>query len=156
MKKNPACTIFVLLTLLITCFSPGWPQPSATAGSKDGLWEGGVSRQTEAFIRVVDNRKEWENLWQRAFERSAPKIDFSRKVVACVFLGQDAQWLYSIAIGEPFRREDHWVVPYELAEMVLELAGPFKAGGQYAMKVLDRKKDAPMILEQNTLSGQQR
>ena len=68
-------------------------------------------------------------------------------VVACIFLGHDADWLYAIAFGEPYLRGDIWVVPYELNELVLELAGPFKASGQYAMQVFAKKKGAGMKLE---------
>lgn len=72
--------------------------------------------------------------------------------MACVFLGYKADWPYSIHIGAPERRGNGWVVPYGLAEMILELSGPFKAGGQYAMKVLEKRKDGPMSLEETSAS----
>lgn len=156
MKKNTVRVLFMILIMLAACPAMGGAGPSAPAGSEDGFWKGGVSNQTEAFIRVVDNRKEWEDLWQRAFDRAAPEIDFEKKVVACVFLGHSADWLYSISIGELIRRGNRWVVPYGLAEMVLELAGPFKARGQYAMKVLEKKSGEPMVLEEDRRSGRRK
>lgn len=128
----------------------------APSQQQDGTWKGHVSNQQQAFIKIVETPKEWSDLWLRAFEGPAPEIDFEKNVVACVFLGYGADWLYSIHIGEPARRGETWVVPYGLAEMVLELAGPFKAGGQYAMKILEKKKDAPMLLEHDALSRRAR
>jgi len=38
------------------------------------------------------------------------------------------------------------VISYALQDVMLRLAGPFQAGGQYAMKVFEKKKGAEMIL----------
>jgi hypothetical protein len=110
-------------------------------------WEGSASSQKEAFVKVVENEKEWSALWKQAFDQPAPAVDFKTSVVACLFLGHDADWLYSIGFGKPYLRGNTWIMPYELSELVLELAGPFKASGQYYMKVFEKKKDAQMILQ---------
>lgn len=111
-------------------------------------WRGNGSRQKEPFIKVVETQKEWSELWQRAFEKPAPKMDFEKYVVACIFLGHSARWLYSIGLGGPVRRGDQLVVEYSLHDVMLRLAGPFKAGGQYLMRVMEKPKDVPMVLEE--------
>lgn len=110
-------------------------------------WEENLSKQSAEFIGIVETQEEWTWLWKRAFEKSAPIIDFDKYAVACVFLGHSAKWLYSIEFGETFMRDDKMVVPYALIEVMLRLAGPFKAGGQYHMKVFEKKKGVKMILE---------
>ncbi|MRR18012.1 MAG: hypothetical protein EG826_16310 [Deltaproteobacteria bacterium] len=111
-------------------------------------WQGNVSKQKEPFIRVVDAPAEWSELWQRAFNKPAPAIDFERYVVACVFLGHSAEWLYSIGLGKPVLRGNQMVVEYSLHDVMLRLSGPFRAGGQYLMRVLEKPKDVPMVLEE--------
>lgn len=129
---------------------------AAWAANPDGYWKGSASGQKEPFIKVVQSKEEWSELWRRAFEKPAPDIDFQQYAVACVFLGHGADWLYSIHIDDPVRQDQGWVISYGLAEIILELAGPFKAGGQYVMKVLEKKKDGPMILEETGKSGRRR
>lgn len=119
-------------------------------------WKGNVSNQKDEFIKVVETRGEWNDLWLRAFDKPAPDMDFDRYVVACVFLGHQAHWLYSIGFEKPVPRGDAWVITYGLAEIVLELANPFKASGQYAMKVFSKHKDAKMILEESPESARRR
>lgn len=136
---------FIMLLFLLTAGSPGL---GVSAGQHPMNWKEHVSGQKEPFIKVVETSAEWNELWMRAFEKPAPAIDFEKYVVACVFLGHSADWLYSIHIDHPIRRGDVWVIPYELVKMILELAGPFKAGGQYHMQVFEKAKDVKMILEE--------
>ena len=112
-------------------------------------WQGNVSQQKEKFVKVVESAEEWSGLWTRALEKPAPDIDFENYVVACVFLGHSADWLYSIGFGQPLLRDNQWVIPYVLHEVMLRLSGPFKAGGQYHMKVLEKKKNVKMMLEED-------
>ena len=152
MKKLYFTYLILQILLIVFMNNPG----DARAAGSDGFWKGHQSAQKEPFIKIVEDREEWSGLWKRAFGKPAPEIDFDRQVVACVFLGHRADWLYSISIGEPVRRGGVWIVSYGLAEIILELSGPFKAGGQYVMKVLEKKKDAPMILEETEGSGRRR
>lgn len=119
-------------------------------------WKGNISNQKDEFIKVVEKRGEWNDLWQRAFEKPAPKVDFKKYVVACVFLGHQADWLYSIGFDEPILRGDVWIIPFGCAEIILELAKPFKASGQYAMKVFAKHKGAKMMLEETPDSARRR
>lgn len=154
MAENRYCFLLCafLLTLLMwpvlsgagTKPVPGAPDPTgldaAPAPARLGqTWEGHLSGQKEPFIKVVTDPTEWRILWQRAFDAPSPELDFERYAVACVFLGHSAPWLYSIAFGEPHTRGETVVIPYGLSDLILELNGPFKAGGQYRMKVLERK-----------------
>jgi ankyrin repeat protein len=111
-------------------------------------WKGYVSKQKEPFIKVVETQKEWSDLWARALEKPAPNMDFEKYVVACVFLGHSAEWLYSIGFGKPVMRGNQLVIEYWLRDVMLRLSGPFKAGGQYHMQVFEKKKDVQMILEE--------
>ncbi len=115
-------------------------------------WEGHLSEQREEFVKVVVDNKEWDELWRRAFDKTPPEVDFENYAVACVFLGHSADWLYSIGFGKPYERENLLVIPFELADIILELSGPFKASGQYRMKVFKRRPGFEMTLE-NTPVG---
>lgn len=111
-------------------------------------WKGNASKQKEKFIRFVDTPGEWSELWARAFEKPAPAMDFDKYVVACVFLGHSADWLYSIVFGQPVMRGDQLIIEYGLMEVMLRLSGPFRAGGQYHMQVFEKVTNAKMILEE--------
>lgn len=143
--KKP-CRI-CLVALMVIAIAGLFAKQTVFADDQPTVWKGSVSDQKEPFIQVVESGKVWSDLWKRAFQKPAPPVDFQKNVVACVFLGHSADWLYSIYIDEPQLRENRWVIPYGLAQIILELKGPFKAGGQYAMKVTQKKQDAPMILE---------
>jgi ankyrin repeat protein len=119
-------------------------------------WDGYVSKQAAEFIKVVENREEWTELWKRAFDKTAPDVDFEKYAVACVFLGYSADWLYSIHFGQPIQREDRLVISYALHELMLRLSGPFKAGGQYHMQVFERRKGSLMVLEESGSSARRR
>jgi hypothetical protein len=114
-------------------------------------WDGYVSNQKEEFIKVVETQQEWDNLWQRAFDKPAPEMDFKKYVVGCVFLGYSAEWLYSIHFSNPFMRDERLVIQYVLIEMQLRLSGPFKAVGQYAMKVFEKKEKVTLLLEKGSM-----
>ncbi len=115
----------------------------------DGMkWEGYASQQTKRLVKVITDNDEWTALWRRAFDTKAPAVDFDNYAVACVFLGHEADWLYSIAFGEPSLKDGRIVIPYWLGEIYLELAGPFKASGQYHMKVFKKKTGVEMILKE--------
>jgi ankyrin repeat protein len=116
-------------------------------------WKGNISNQKEKFVKAVGAKEEWSELWKRTFDKQAPDIDFENYVVACVFLGHSADWLYSIGFGQSFMRDNQLVIPYGLYEVMLRLAGPFKAGGQYHMKVFEKKKNVKIILEESKVSS---
>jgi len=111
-------------------------------------WKGNVSGQKEKFVKIVDDPGEWANLWMRAFEKPAPTIDFENYAVACVFLGHSAGWLYSISVSGPVVRGNQAVIVYALHEVMLRLSGPFKAGGQYHMKVFEKRTGVKMVIEE--------
>lgn len=115
---------------------------------KDGLdWEGNLSHQSDELVTVITDQREWAALWQRAFAAPAPRVDFEKYGVACVFLGHRADWLYSIDFGKPRIENGLQVIPYGLAEIIIELSGPFRASGQYRMKAFAREKGYGMALE---------
>jgi len=111
-------------------------------------WKGNVSRQKDALIKVVETPEEWSGLWARALEKPAPDMDFEKYVVACVFLGHEADWLYSIGFGQPVLRGNQLVIEYSLMEVMLRMSGPFRAGGQYHMRVFEKAKGVKIILEE--------
>jgi ankyrin repeat protein len=111
----------------------------ANGDFKGMQWSAYVSKQKEKFVKAVDNAQEWSALWQRAFEKPAPEIDFNKYIVACVFLGHSADWLYAIAFSEPYQKNGEMIIAYRLIEMQLRLSGQFRASGQYAMRVFERK-----------------
>ncbi len=121
----------------------------AAVKSFEGMkWDGHASQQTTKLVKVITDNDEWAALWRRAFDKKAPVIDFDHYAVACVFLGHEAEWLYSIAFGEPSLKDGRMVIPYWLRDIYLELAGPFKASGQYHMKVFQKRPGVEMILEE--------
>ncbi len=110
-------------------------------------WEGYLSDQKEKFVKVVVKKVEWDELWKRAFDKPAPEVDFENYAVACVFLGHSADWLYNIGFDKPYERDNMLIIPFGLAEIILRLSGPFKASGQYHMKVFKKQKGVEMVLE---------
>jgi len=120
---------------------------------QDGMeWEGHLSHKPEELVTVITDRQEWNALWQRAFAAPAPGVDFKKYGIACVFLGYNADWLYDIDFGEPRIENGLQVIPYDLIEIVLELSGPFRAGGQYHMKAFEREKGYGIGLEKASRS----
>lgn len=111
-------------------------------------WKGSSSLQQDKFTKVVTTEEEWSDLWKQVFDKPAPAMDFERYAVACVFLGYSADWLYSIGFDQPFIRENKRVIPYYLVEMILELSAPFKAHGQYHMKVFEKTNGVDMVVEE--------
>jgi hypothetical protein len=157
-RKNLRAALLACLALFVWAACAG-AEPDAvkavaTAAPPGHEWEGFVSQQKEEFIQVVTTPEEWSALWQRALDQPAPAVDFERHAVACVFLGHSATWLFSISIGEPQVRDQTLVFPYGLAEMILELSGPFKAGGQYAMQVVEKRHGYRLMLEKKLFSHQ--
>lgn len=138
-----------IILLLIFLFAQGVTGRDAFAVDQQMEWKGSISQQKEPFIKVVETQEEWSDLWKRAFGQQSPPVNFKKNVVACVFLGHLADWFYSIHIDDPTLSGDAWVINYSLMEIILELSGPFKASGQYAMKVFEKKTDAKMILEED-------
>jgi len=142
--------LFMFLPVIVRSeLSPPAQYPSMT-------WKGSMSNQKTEFIKLVETPEEWSQLWRHAFDKPAPDMDFGKYVVACVFLGDSADWLYSIGFSEPFMRNNVLVIPFGLAEIVLELSSQFKASGQYHMKVFEKKKDVKMILEEAAQSSRRR
>lgn len=126
------------------------PEPRLQ-GSMD--WEGFISRQGEELLTVITDDREWTDLWKTSFDRPAPRVDFGKYAVACVFLGFNADWLYDIHIGEPRAENNILHIPYGLSELILELSGSFRASGQYRMKAIEKKKGFGMLLERDRDSG---
>jgi len=148
----------ICLLLLLFIFLPVTvrSEPSSPDQRQNLTWKGSISDQKAEFIKVVETQEEWSELWRRAFDQTAPDMDFEKYVVACIFLGHSADWLYSIGFGQPFMRNNQLVIPFGLAEIILELSGPFKASGQYSMKVFEKKKVVKMILEEDAQSSRRR
>ncbi len=115
-------------------------------------WTGHISGQKERLVKVITDREEWDALWKRAFDLKSPDIDFENYVAACVFLGHEADWLYSIGYGKPYVKGNSKVIPYSLHEIVLELMGPFKASGQYHIKVYKKEGGLEFLLEESPAS----
>lgn len=126
------------------------PEPRQK-GSMD--WEGFISRQRDELLTVITDDKEWTSLWKTVFNRPAPRVDFEKYAVACVFLGYQADWLYDIHIGEPREDSNILSIPYGMNEIILELSGPFRATGQYRMKAVGKKKGCGMVLERQRDPG---
>jgi hypothetical protein len=137
--------IAVLVTLLVAAEKIG----AAADGAGLASWKGSASQIREPWQGVVENPADWSALWQRAFGEPAPDVDFRRYVVACVFLGHRADWLYAISLGNPEEQGGRWVIPWSLAPLVLELAKPFRARGQYLLKVYERPPGGLLVLDQH-------
>lgn len=116
----------------------------------DMEWEGNLSRQKEELFTVITDHTAWQKLWQRAFDAPAPEVDFTKYGIACVFLGFQADWLYSIEFGEPCREDNVQVIPFDLIEIILELQGPFRASGQYHMKAFEIQKGIGRIVKKGS------
>ena len=148
-RKYHHLLLFILLLLFIFVPVVVRSEISLPSAPKNMTWKGSISSQKEEFIKVVETQEQWSELWKCAFDKQAPNIDFGKYVVACVFLGHSADWLYSISFGKPFMHDNSMVIPFGFAEIILELSGPFKASGQYSMKVFEKKKGIKIIMEED-------
>ena len=110
-------------------------------------WQGTISGQEEELLTVITDAVGWTALWNRAFNREAPDVDFKTYAIACVFLGHHAGWLYDIHIGEPEVAGNMLIVPCGLSEVMLRLSGPFRASGQYRMKAVLKKEGYGIMLK---------
>lgn len=120
------------------------PAPRATTTIPG--WEGWVSLQAEELTTVVADQGAWTALWRAAFAAEAPPVDFKEQVVACVFLGHQADWAYRIAFGEPRQQPGLQVIPYSLVQLVLELERPFQASGQYRLELVKRSPGRGVVV----------
>ncbi|ABB32880.1 Ankyrin repeat-like protein [Geobacter metallireducens RCH3] len=112
-------------------------------------WTGYDAAMKEPFITVVDDRTQWEDLWKRAFDKPAPIVDFDNFAVACVFLGAEAEWLYSIHFDEPSVKDGVMQITYRLFmnRIAMEAERGFgrpSFGGQYRMEVYAKQKGVTM------------
>ena len=120
---------------------------------KEGIeWEGFISDQSEELVTVITGNEAWLAIWDTAFHEPPPVVDFNNYAVACVFLGFRAPWAFNIEFGAPFVEGDKLIIRYYLTPLILELSGPFRASGQYHMKVFKKKKGYTMELERTVYS----
>src|SRR5262245_18924871 len=67
------------------------PSTTIAAGQQSG-----IEKQREVVIRTA---AEWKTFWEEhAPDQPLPKIDFSKSVVACVFLGSRSTGGYAVTI----------------------------------------------------------
>ncbi|WP_306536757.1 ankyrin repeat domain-containing protein [Geobacter sp.] len=121
-------------------------------------WDGYDAAMKEPFIKVVDDRGEWEGLWKRAFNKPAPVVDFKNFAVACVFLGDRADWLYHIAFDEPTVKDGVMHITYRLYMNMIAMeaerrVGRPSFGGQYRMEVYAKQKGVPMRIDKGKGEG---
>ncbi len=149
-KIHPLSVLIILMEMILLagCRTATTPvrEPANVPGS-GMVWEGSSSIQQEELITMIRSADVWTGLWKRAFDGPAPDVDFEKYEVACVFLGHSADWLYSIGFGEPYLKDGRRIIPYYLAEIVLELVAPFKAHGQYHMQVFEKISGVDTVLE---------
>lgn len=119
-------------------------------------WEGNLSRQGQELYSFITDSTEWQSLWQSAFGVTAPEVDFNKYGIACVFLGFQANWLYSIEFGEPCMEGGLRVIPFDLMEIILELQVPFRGSGQYRMKAFEKNNGFGMIVRKGSCKEKER
>lgn len=117
-------------------------------------WEGRESGLAQPFTGIIGNKKEWKDLWEKAFRKKAPSVDFKRYAVACVFLGHYPGWWYSISLPQHSVSDSTVIVPYELVDLIVELRGDgntlireYGCRGQYKMRVVEKKPGFHMRAE---------
>ncbi len=120
-------------------------------------WSGGESALAAPLQAAVTDQAAWTSLWRRALGRPAPPVDFGRYFVACVFLGQDADWPYGISFGAPVVEGGRLVVPFSLVMLRLEVdpAAPrgLRRRGQYAMRAFPRRGALEIVLRGDSPDG---
>lgn len=128
------------------CFGKDKVAAAGTASATDATmeWEGSESKQAAPFIGVITTETEWNSLWERAFGKQAPQVDFRTSAVASVFLGHYPGWWYTIKITEPYVEANSVIIPYEIVSLVVEPQGASRFGeqgskGQYRMRTVEKK-----------------
>jgi hypothetical protein len=122
-------------------------------------WKGRNATQAAPYKKIVSNNTDWDKLWQTAFSKPAPPVDFENFVVACVFLGENADGVYSINFGQSYAQDGMMFIPYGLVMAQLEIARVDgrdehrSFGGQYHMKVFAKPKGLEMQLRETKGDG---
>jgi hypothetical protein len=130
-------------------------EPAKKGEDPAALWEGNESELAEPFTGVIGDMKEWTELWEKAFGKIPPSVDFERYAVACVFLGHYPGWWYYIALSEPRVSGSTIFIPYQLVDSIVELSRGDGSGitrkygsrGQYRMKAVEKKPGFSLRME---------
>jgi hypothetical protein len=77
-------------------------------------WQGAHSIQVEPLALIITDELAWISLWQRRVgPKTAPRVDFTKYFVVCVFLGEKRTGGYGVHFGQPFIRGRNLVIPYK-------------------------------------------
>jgi len=105
MKKLLFSVLLVLATTLVGC---SLPPPKEVPVPFTTLAMGQHSRIRQTTAVVVRDAKEWQQLWQRHGGAPAerPVVDFSRKMVVAVFMGERPTAGYGLRVLDVHRAND--------------------------------------------------
>ncbi|MFZ2446010.1 MAG: hypothetical protein WAW37_06610 [Syntrophobacteraceae bacterium] len=153
--------IFCLsLFFVFIAAGPADARQGAKSGSKANTgaateWKGSESDLAAHFISVVSDEKTWKELWKNAFRKNAPRVNFRKHAVACVFLGHYPGWWYVIDMLEPYATDTTIIIPYQLVSLIVDLKSNgqknverrYGSRGQYLMKVVEKKAGYQMKMQ---------
>ena len=85
------------------------------------IQQGTYSGKKDAVAQVIDNQKDWEQLWKQHVsvlvpQPPVPEIDFATNVVAVIYAGEKNTGGYAVVIKDVSAETDDVVVKYRLTE----------------------------------------
>ncbi len=100
MKKVIALSLLIVLTIGCKCKKTAADKMDSNSNNVTIIKENGYGgRDTESY-QLVNNQTEFEALCRELKIQGAPEVDFSKKSVAAVFMGQKRSGGYSITIKD--------------------------------------------------------
>jgi hypothetical protein len=143
---------FLILIIALACAGPfrrggalrDGPVPFQT------ILAGSHSLADTAFVELVTNKREWENIWLIAKGLvdplpTRPTVDFSRQYVIAAFMGQRESSGYRIevtSIEKAGRILNVYIKRYETPGMLTVITNPFTLvrlpKGSYRLKIIEQ------------------
>lgn len=121
----------------------------AKTGTKETVmeWKGAYCDRKKPEALIADSKTKWDAVWREAFGEKAPAMDFSKHVVAAVFMGEKNTGGYAVEFLEPRIKDGKTIIPYKLkspakgAFVIQSFTQP------YLMKAFEKGK-LPVLLEE--------
>ncbi|OGS04168.1 MAG: hypothetical protein A3G41_07350 [Elusimicrobia bacterium RIFCSPLOWO2_12_FULL_59_9] len=94
--------------------SGGMRSSSGPEEASAAPWHGDFCGVGSPLEKLITDEPQWEKLWSQAFRQKAPRVDFSRRFAAAVFLGGQTTGGYSVEFEPPSEEDGKLVVSFRV------------------------------------------
>jgi hypothetical protein len=104
------------------------PAPKSEPAEVQMEWEGIHSGVSAQRTEIVVEKAKWDALWQAAFGKDAPEVDFSKRFAVAVFAGAKPTGGYKIELGRRGPDAITWSVrgPAQKSFVIQAFTEPYK------------------------------